>query len=496
MRNPLSFTARTYNTIYFDLKALYPDKPEWFIIMLAGLFDIAHWYLDAYANDAILESAFTPEAVDNLLAYIDYYRASAQPSSGDISVTLLNTTVLPYTIPKADLRFTCVKPDKNAVDVEAIADKTFNTLTATISVYEGTTEEGSLGFSDGSAWQEFVFPLKARIDGQTVIRVDGVEWAIVDFLVESGPTDEVCRIIRMPDGFSKVRFGDGVTGKIPNVNFEIEFTARFGGGSNGNFVTANGSIFYAGGDTQVESAAFVSAQFSGGADEETIEHARGIAPSLIKVNRRAVTEDDYRLLSLRFSTGITRVRVLPGYYGVGTVGVHIIPTGGGNPSLALKQALQDYLIPISTLSNADVRVRNPNYQSQGITAELKMRASAPFGPAQTLAITFLKLLVHEAAEEVVTKWAEEGVAAAATLLNTYFGNSYANTDYRNLDTMFRVVSDSISTWGSSLALGDCYKICESIPNVDYANVLLPVSNVPVPNDYTLTLGTVTVTQVP
>ncbi len=492
MRNPLSFTARTFNTIFYDLKIKFPDKPEWFILMLCGLFDIAHWYLDATANNALLESAYTPEAVDNLLAYLDYYRAPGEAANGTVNVTLAAGTTLPHTVAASDLRATVVKPDKQGVSIEALASHTFNALTEAVTFHEGEAVTSSLGISDGSAWQTFIMPRASYINGSGEIIINSQVWTEVDFLIESGPTDKVYRLIRFPDGFTRVRFGDGVTGAIPGA-YSIDFTGRFGGGTAGNFITSGSTIFYAGGDVAVESLAFVSAQFSGGAAEETMDNARFMAPQLLKVNERAVTENDYRLLSLRFNAGIARAKCFPGYYGVGTVGIHVIPTGGGNASGGLKTALQNYLIPRTPLGAVDVRVRDTNKVTQSITVGLKMRPGTNFTLAQNYAKVFLGMLVADFGEEIVNKYATSGVAEAVTLINSYFSMAFTSTNYAAISALLDLLTDNVSNWGTSLNIGDIFQVAESIPNVLYSTVSLPIAQVNLANDFTFTMGTITVT---
>jgi hypothetical protein len=460
--------------------------------MLCGLFDIAHWYVDAMANNSLLESAYTPEAVDNLLAYIDYYRSPGQASNGDIAVTLVTGTSLPYTVAASDLKFTAQKPDKQAVFVEALAAHTFNALTETITVNEGERVSTSLGLSDGTtAWQTFVMPRESYISGSGEIIINSQVWSEVDYLVESGPTDKVYRLIRFPDGFTRVRFGDGITGAIPGA-YQIEFSGRFGGGSQGNFRTSGAQLFYAGGDAAVASAAYVSTQFSGGAEEETLDNARFIAPQLLKVNRRAVTENDYRLLALRFNVGIARAKCLPGYYGVGTVGLHIIPTGGGNASSGLKTALQNYLKPLTPLGQVDVRVRDSNFVTQSVTLGLKMRPGTNFTLASNYAKVFVGMLVADFGEEIINKYNSAGVAAAMDLINSYFGMSFTSTNFAALTALLDILVDNVSNWGTSLNPGDIFQVAESIPNVLYSTVTSPAVQINVPSDYTFKLGTITV----
>lgn len=500
MINPLSFTSRTFNTIYVDLKTKYPDKPEWWVVMLAGLFDILHWYLDAFANNTFLATAITPEAVDNLLAYIDYFRSTASCSSVVVEVTLSDSCPLPYTFPREQLKFAVVKPDQHFIQMEGIAEEVFTTATKNVTIFEGRTIfNQAVGVCDGSAFQEFDMPDIDYLGGSASVSIgatleSALPYTPVDFLVESESTDAVYRVIRLPNGFSRLRFGDGVTGKLPTPGHKVWVTARFGGGTKGNFLTSGAAINYAGASPYVTGTTFVSAAASGGGEEETIDTAREIAPPLIRVNSRAVTERDFELLSLKFSTGISRVKVLPSYYGSGTVGIHIVPTGGGDPSTPLKTALQNYLIPITTLGRVDVRVRTPNYQAQGISAGIKMKGTKPFATAQALGLTFMKILVSEMAIEIYNTYRREGIAAAVTKINAYYGNTYTSTDYPVIEKLLINVGQNLPNWGVSLNPGDIYQLLEAIPNVSYSEVYTPASTITIAEAITFTAGTMSLVQ--
>lgn len=500
MRNPLSFTARTFNTIYFDLLQQYPDKPDWLRVMLAGMFDIAHWYLDARANNGFLDSAFTQEAIDRHCAGLDYYRSSASPASGTITVALKAGTTLPRTLSKEDLRFTAVRADGTILTLEAAAAETFSSLTKDIVFYEGVSRVADpLGQSDGvTAWQKFPLLSTNYIEGSGSITINGDDWTIKNTLVDSLPSDRHVRLIRLNSGYRALQFGDGVYGSIPPADYNILFSARYGGGVRGNFLTAGAQLIYLGSDIQMDTPAcvFVSSQFTGGADEEDVENARELAPQLLRVNERAVTEDDYRLLSLRFSTSVARVKVLPGYYGSGTTGIHLIPAGGGLPSAGLKSSLETYLISVSCIGNEDVRVRDPLYTTQNFVVALKMKTGGVFATAQNYADAFLRLLGDETGWEVIQKWQRSDIAQTVTLINSLYSKAFTSSDYATIEKILAIVEENLVDWGGELRQGDVYQILESIPKVAYSTVTTPAGLVIYDFDKTPTIGTVTITQIP
>lgn len=486
-RNPLNYTYRTYGEIYQDLKSKYPDKPEWFIQIIAGAFDVAHWYLDARAQDLTLPSAFTPEAMDDLLSYIDYYRASSSPAGGAVAFTV----TAPKTVAKEDLVVNVTNASGRVVRYEALEDHTFTLTTENVYLYEGESVTDSfLGSSDGStSWQEYTIPDTSVLPDTVVVKNASLVWEQKTTLVNSLSTDRHFRIVRRPGGFFSIVFGNDEYGQIPLAG-GIEVSYRRGGGSAGNVKTATSTIAYSGSDSDVTGVAFVE-DFNGGSEEETYENARFMAPQMIKRNDRAITERDYELLALNYSTGVKQARCFPGLYGEGTVGLHIVPAGGGNPSGGLKIGLQDYLRERSVLGLTDVRVRDPIYVTENITYAIFPR-SASFAVAKSFADLAAYLLLSETVKEVLDTYEADGVAQATTLINTLFSFSFNATDYPTIiEILERRLRDGINTWGSGLRRNDIISAIDSLPQVDYMTLAVPAADVNITSNQILTPGTIT-----
>jgi predicted phage baseplate assembly protein len=107
-----------------------------------------------------------------------------------------------------------------------------------------------------------------------------------------------------------LRFGDGVTGRIPvphgQLHPQIEVSYRGGGGVDGN--VARGKTWEAAlGATVISALNPVAA--SGGADPETLEAATLRIAGNLQRNRRAVTKADYEELA-RTTPGVAIARAL------------------------------------------------------------------------------------------------------------------------------------------------------------------------------------------
>lgn len=166
---------------------------------------------------------------------------------------------------------------------------------------------------------------------------------------------------------ASVCFGDGTFGARPPEGAHIFATYRVGGGAHGN--VAAGAI------TTIASAPQLSlvgtqvvntAAASGGADRESIEHAKLQAPAVFRARRRAVTRDDYEALARSFQ-GVGKVRAVTTSWNIVTL--HVAPKGGGPPSDTLKAGLLAFFEdkrPITTR----IEIEGVDYVDVYVTAEV------------------------------------------------------------------------------------------------------------------------------
>lgn len=203
-----------------------------------------------------------------------------------------------------------------------------------------------IGFSDGKPAQEFRLdraPVLPRGDGEylEVGSADGTwtPWEERPNFADSGPDDRhytldgatgvvaLGQSVRAPDGTLRQH------GAIPPDGTPIRFAQyHAGGGAIGNLganrlVVMKSSLPYVASVTNRFSA-------SGGADVESLEHAKLRAGARLRTRDRAVTAGDYETLALQASTAVARARCLgpgdvptgKGAAKPGTVVVVILPT--------------------------------------------------------------------------------------------------------------------------------------------------------------------------
>jgi len=237
-----------------------------------------------------------------------------------------------------------------------------NTIWATQSEI---IEDEILGSSDGSPNQKFsllrppVIELKVWVKEPSPPEDSSIPyykdeeggfwilWKEVDDLQYSSSSS---RHYTLDHATGEIRFGDGRTGLIPPIGKDnIKATYKTGGGKKGN--VAEGKI-----DTLVTPVAYVDKvknheKASGGADIEDIDNVLIRAPKRLKTRSRAITIEDYELLTKEASTEIAKVKVIPnldnfGKYQPNWVTIIIVPESKASqpmPSKGLIKNVEDYI---------------------------------------------------------------------------------------------------------------------------------------------------------
>lgn len=299
---------------------------------------------------------------------------------------------------------------------------------------ETLTAPISLGVSDGlTKWQEFDIPNKFFLQGTESMTVNALAWTRVDTFVDSISTDRHYKIFPKANNMFAVRFGDGIYGAIPPA-FDVMVTYSYGGGSSANVSVLNRIVNYAGSDANITGVSN-PAVFTGGADEQSLPEAKQLGPLLLKSRGRFVETSDGEALVLAYG-GIALTSVIKNFYGVLSCKVVGIANGGGNPSAALKTALQTYLIDRTILETVDVRVEDATITSVAVTAAAKMLPGYTYtaGVDKYFELAFL-LFLSETGQEIKDEYEFNGIASAVTMINSVFTKTFTSTDYDQIQTM-------------------------------------------------------------
>lgn len=189
-----------------------------------------------------------------------------------------------------------------ATDNEPHANWLVNGEQVSNTIYLSVTQGETLSVTlegTGQIGQAFALPKSPVLDGSIIVEVDGVPWKDVESLVV-GDLDDVnntdiyeSEVDELGRGI--LRFGDGTNGGIPVQGAEIVVTYRVGGGASTNVAAlAISGPLVAVLDGQAGSIDVVNdTQATGGADAESVEHARYFAPRLLSTGGRAVSYGDY-----------------------------------------------------------------------------------------------------------------------------------------------------------------------------------------------------------
>jgi len=170
-------------------------------------------------------------------------------------------------------------------------------------------------------------------------------------------------------------FGDGKAGAIPPSGQTISVTYLTTVGPAGNLAphlitTLPNPILVEG--TPLEISVDNPIAATGGAEAESHDHARRVAPATVRSTWKAVTKADYQALCKAFP-GVAKAQVLDlndeSSLRIYTVRVVIAPEGGGAPSPQLKADLLAFL-DARRMVTIDVGIDDPSYHPIPVTATL------------------------------------------------------------------------------------------------------------------------------
>ncbi|MEU9356756.1 putative baseplate assembly protein [Streptomyces sp. NPDC048301] len=271
------------------------------------------------------------------------------------------------------------------------------TVGGTMSVeHAETVTDVFLGTSEGVAGQTFRLArppvlLDAEPPSVEVSSPDGWQrWDVVEHFGRSGPTDRHVRVdattgefgfppaLREPDGTLRL------CGAVPSKGAAIRVARyRTGGGPAGNVARGAISVLR----SSVPYVARVSNREAarGGVAGETLANAKLRAPEALRMQERAVTAEDYEILSRQAAPSVRRVRCLPAG-GAGAVRVLVVPDAvadEGDDRLRLEQLIPSDQVLRAITRTLDERrligtrlvVEPPVYQGVTVVARL----SAPPG---------------------------------------------------------------------------------------------------------------------
>jgi hypothetical protein len=359
---------------------------------IAGHSDVLHFYIDRAVAEGRPDNAVTRRGVAALLRLLNYELRSANPATVDLTFSVSQTFGFPILIPKGTKVQTFASTSRPPVVFETDEDLTIPPLTLEgfVSATEGESGDEDLGVSDGTAFQSFPAVAAPIVDGTFILLVNegaGEEtWDLVTTFRDSTATDEEYRLERGEDDSLTVFLGDDQTGKIPpatstlRAEFRLLSGDRGGPGVFGNVGTDTITIVQdsiVANGLRITLAVTNPEQAVGGEDRQSLSEAKRLGPQSLLALERAVTAGDYKFFLEQFG-GVAKGAAIQGVATDPTAAIAldllVAPTGGGNPSSALRQDLLD-LLALKKMVGTCLEVRDPTYVDVDVAAEVFVRSN-------------------------------------------------------------------------------------------------------------------------
>ncbi len=342
--------------------------------LFAGVADMLAYYLDTQAAECYLPTARQRQHVIDLCALINYRLHGPLAATTRVRYTLPAPATALITIPA---RTVCRAPG----DDGPIAFETLDACTILPGLQYGEVDarQGErytfIYTGTGLSSQRLSLAEEGIAHGSIEMVSNGVAWVAVEHFVDSASTDRHFRVETDGLGSTAVVFGDGRAGAVPTAGQSLSISYLVTLGPGGNMAPHR--------ITEIPSPPLINGiplsvvvdnpiPATGGAEEETMAHARQWAPAVLRSTWKAVTRADYLALCMSFP-GVAKARIVdlntdPSLR-IYAVRVCIAPVGGGLPSPAMKADLMA-LLNARRMITTEVTIVDPVYHPVLVTATL------------------------------------------------------------------------------------------------------------------------------
>jgi hypothetical protein len=167
---------------------------------------------------------------------------------------------------------------------------------------EGQTFTETFDNDSDLEYPTFVLDEIGALDDYFKVTVNGIVWERVEKVIFKSDAGRYYEVRHLPNGETVIKFGNGLFGAKPNQGDEISITYRIGGGERGlvvsDYFNVSLPIFVGGSVNRTVSVAMSNAsETQGGADEETLNHARIYGPKFFAAQGKGGTGEDYTTIS-------------------------------------------------------------------------------------------------------------------------------------------------------------------------------------------------------
>lgn len=385
-RASITYTNKDYDSLRRELLARVPQLTDrWtdfnasdlgvvLLELFCGIGDMLAYYLDAQAAEAFLPTARQRQNVINLCKLISYRLDGPVAATTALRFSLAAPLDADLVIPVGT---TCrARLEENDIVFETAEDATIPRTRTSVDVGARQGKRKTETFTaDGETSDPIILSGKEIANGSIRVWVQDQEWIEVSHFQESGSDSRHFMAETDALDITRIIFGDGLRGAKPDTGAEIrvEYLESLGAEGNlGPYLVSEllSPIYLDGGLVPLAVTNPVPA--TGGADRETLEHARRQAPAEVRSLWKAVTKEDYLALAEGFP-GVAKAQVLDvndckniRYY---QVNMAVAPDGGGPPSTLLKQDLAEYLESRKVIT-VEINLFDPVYRPVSIDAEV------------------------------------------------------------------------------------------------------------------------------
>tara|TARA_R110002110_G_scaffold39481_3_gene127344 strand:- start:915 stop:2501 length:1587 start_codon:yes stop_codon:yes gene_type:complete len=341
----INFAATDFLTLRNSLidyaKAVYPrdytgfvesDLGMMFLELVAYMGSVMSMKADMLANENFLATATQRASVKKLLELVGVQMKGPLSSAADVKITSPVEVTGNITIAAADRTIETTSPEDGGVltytlykVVNGVVD-TINTggniilypvegqgtpvtIFENVVIQEGTLVKDSGSFAATEAVKTIKLTQGSIVEGSIQVYTTGPDSTKNGAFVEvpnvffaSGASDKIFEVLYDDNYTATIVFGDGSVGVSPDDTSNYEVFYRVGGGTRGNIGkdiinnTIPGTI-----NTLADSLAITNtSKATGGADAETLEHAKRYAPLTFRRQDRLVTLEDYSVFANTF----------------------------------------------------------------------------------------------------------------------------------------------------------------------------------------------------
>jgi hypothetical protein len=493
-QNIYKHTSRSYFDIYNALVSAYPRKPTWMFKEMAGLFDFSSELINRIATDILYP--VTRESAYSFAANCDYDPSEADGATDTITFTL--TGAMAKTLP-IGYQVGGISASTGALvlyELTAVGDSGGTSSIVVAAKQKKTVTSKLIGQveNDEDFWDYPIDGYTKIINTSISLTIDSLTWTRVDNFDNSESTDRHFKLVYQSSGRARVQFGDGTNGLKPTQNSAIyatfEVTEGLSGRMEAGEITVN-----VGADSSISS--LTNAGSSGGNNAESVASIIRNARANVRLRTMVWSKEDLETAARAASSSVIKALGIPA---VGSASIQIIPSGGGNPSGALKTTVDTYVTALTQFGIMPVTVSDPTYSNQNIAATITVRDDYVEATVIDLVEFAMTMATSSYDNQVIESFEENGIDKCRTdVINILWAWAFTSSENDALEFIIEkwiaLLGDrEYREWGQALEVGDLWIMGNDLYDygVDVFSLTSPVANVTVTSIQIIGTGTVTI----